>query len=77
MKDYIEITSKNNETRTVELVTTFKLEGYDSTYIIYKELDNSHSYIAKYTGENIVNLDTNLSPLELQLAEAIYEGVKS
>lgn len=76
MKDYIEITNKNNETRTVELIASFKLEGYDYNYIIYRELDKSHNYIARYKGENIVNLDTNLSALELQLAEIIYKGVK-
>lgn len=76
MKDYIEITNENNEKRKVELITIFQLEGYDYNYVIYKELDGSHNYIARYKGEDIVNLDTNLSPLELELAEIIFKGVK-
>lgn len=76
MQDLIEITDKNNEKRMVEVVTTFKLDGYDYNYIIYRELDKSHNYLARYKGDNIVNLDTNLSPLELELAEIIFKGVK-
>lgn len=76
MKDIIEITDKNNKKREVELITKFKLEGFKYNYIIYRELDKSHTYIAKYEGENIVNLNTDLSALELSLAEIIYRGVK-
>ena len=76
MQDLIEITDKNNEKRMVEVETTFKLDGYDYNYIIYRELDKSHNYLARYKGDNIVNLDTNLSPLELELAEIIFKGVK-
>ena len=39
-------------------------------------VDKSHNYLARYKGDNIVNLDTNLSPLELELAEIIFKGVK-
>ena len=75
MKDYIKIYDQNNNERTVEIVTTFKLEQYNSNYIIYKELDNSHYYIAKYNGEDIVDLDTDLSKEEISLVEKIFEGV--
>lgn len=77
MKDLIEITDKSGKTRQVELITKFQLEGYDYNYIIYKELDVSHNYVARYKGENIVNLDTNLSQLELTLANIIFKGVKA
>ena len=76
MKDLIEITDKNKQKRKVELITKFNLDGFKYNYIIYRELDKSHTYIAKYEGENIVNLNTNLSPAELSMAEIIYRGVK-
>ena len=75
MKDYIEIIDQNNNKRIVEVITTFKLEPYNSNYIIYKELDNSHNYVAKYKGEDIVNLDTNVTQEEVSLIEKIFEGV--
>lgn len=77
MKDLITITDKQGNKRQVELITKFTLEGYEYNYIIYRELDGSHNYIARYQGENIVNLDTNLSKLELELAKIIYKGVKN
>ena len=75
MKDYIEITDKDNKKRQVEIIVTFQLEGYDYNYIIYRELDKSHDYIARYKGEKIVELDTNLSEEEFKLSEIIYRGV--
>lgn len=76
MEDYIKVLDKNNIERLAEIVVIFNLEDYDFNYIIYKELDNSHTYIAKYKGKDIVNLDRNLSEEELRLANIIYEGVK-
>lgn len=76
MKDLINITDKQVNTRQVELITKFTLEGYNYNYIIYRELDGSHNYIARYQGEEIVELDTNLSKLELELAKIIYKGVR-
>lgn len=76
MKDLIEITDKSGNKRQVELITKFELDGYDYNYIIYRELDGSHNYVARYKGENVVNLDTNLSKLELELAKIIFKGVK-
>lgn len=75
MKDYIEIIDQFNNKRMVEVVTTFKLEPYNSNYIIYKELDNSKNYVAKYNDEEIADLDTNLSKEEISLIEKIFEGV--
>ena len=75
MKDYIEITDQFNNKRTVEVVTTFKLKQYNSNYIIYKELDIDSYFIAKYQGEDVVDLDTNLTQEELSLIKKIFEGV--
>ena len=76
MKDLININDKQGNTRQVELITKFTLEGYNYNYIIYRELDGWHNYIARYQGEEIVELDTNLSKLELELAKIIYKGVR-
>ncbi|MDO5393402.1 MAG: hypothetical protein Q4F33_02275 [Mycoplasmatota bacterium] len=76
MKDLITITDKFGVARQVELITKFNLNGYDYNYIIYRELDKSHNYIAKYQGEEIVSLDTNISEEELKLAEIVFQGVK-
>lgn len=76
MKDYIELTDKENKKRNVEIVTIFQLDGYNYNYIIYRELDNSHTYIAKYKGDNIVNLNTDFNEEELKLANMVFRGVK-
>lgn len=76
MKDLITITDKFGVSRQVELITKFNLNGYDYNYIIYRELDKSHNYIAKYQGEEIVSIDTNISEEELKLAEIVFQGVK-
>ncbi len=75
MKDYIEIINKDNSKTKMEVVSIFKLDDYSSDYIIYKELDNSHYYIAKYKGNNIVNLDTNLSVKEIELAKLLLNEI--
>ena len=46
--DYIYITDESNNKIKMELVTTFELKNRPFKYIIYKELDNSHYYLAKY-----------------------------
>lgn len=74
-RDYIEITNSNNESRKVEVVTIFQKEGTEDNYIIYKEQDNSHYYLAKYKGENIVNLETDMTEEEYQYANLIFKGV--
>lgn len=75
MKDYIDVINDSGNTIKMEVVTIFKLNSYDFNYIIYKEIDDSHYYIGKYKGNDIVNLDTNLSSKELELANFILEGV--
>jgi len=74
MKDYIDVYTDNGVEK-MEVVLIFNLEGYKYNYIIYRTLDNEHYYIGKYIGENIVDLDTNLSENEMLLAEKILEGV--
>lgn len=75
MRDYIDVYDENGQIKKMEVVTIFRLDGYDFNYIIYKEIDNSHYYIAKYRGEEIVDLDTNLSNKELELANLVFKEV--
>lgn len=75
MNDYIEIIDQDGKETTFEVVSTFNLEGYSCNYILYKELDNSKIYIAKYNGTSMSDLDTELSQEELELARGIFEEV--
>lgn len=75
MKDYIEIENIDGTKEKMEIVSTFKLEGYEYNYIIYKTLDNTHYYIAKYKGENKVDLNTDLSEEELKLANILLKSI--
>lgn len=75
MKDYIYVYDENNSKIKMEVVTIFNIDKYDFNYIIYKEIDNSKYYIAKYKGENIVDLNNNLSEDEMKFANSIFKGV--
>ena len=75
MKSYIDIYDSNRNILKMEVVLKFNLDGYNDNYLIYKELNEDKYYIAKYNGENIVNLNTNLSINEIKLSEKILEGV--
>ena len=77
MRDLIEIQDLKGNKRFVELVLKFDIEGYDYNYIIYRELDYSHTYVARYVGDEIVNLDTNLSDFEFSMARKFLEGVQN
>ena len=72
--DYIEITDSNNTKIKMEVVNIFKLEGYSKKYIIYKELEGSHYYLAKFQ-ENIEELDTNFSSKEYEMCQKIFNEV--
>lgn len=75
MKDYIDIYNKNGTVEKMEAVTIFKLEEYEYNYIIYRTLDKKHYYIAKYKGEEIVDLSTDLNEHEMKLANKILESI--
>lgn len=75
MKDYIDITTSDGNVVRMEVVTIFKLEGFTFKYIIYKTLDGKHFYVAKFYGEELVNLNTELSEREMKLCNGILEGV--
>lgn len=72
--DYIEITDSNNNKKKMEVVNIFELEGYPKKYIIYKELDDSHYYLAKFQ-DNIEDLDTNFTNKEYEMCQVIFNEV--
>ena len=72
--DYIYITDESNNKIKMELVTTFELKNRSFKYIIYKELDNSHYYLAKYK-DNIEELNTDFSEKEYELCNEIFKEV--
>lgn len=71
MKDYIYIYDDNNNKLKMEVVLKFNIDGYKYNYIIYK--DDKDYFVAKYVGNNIVNLDTNLSKREIKFCEKMLE----
>lgn len=73
MKDYINVLNDKNQVLTMEVVTTFKIDQFPFNYLIYKERDGSHFYIAKYSGTDVVELDTDFSKEELKLTNIIFE----
>lgn len=74
--DYIYITDENNNKLKMELVTTFELKNFEYKYIIYKELDNSHYYLAKYK-DDLEELNTNFSEKEYEMCNLIFKEVTS
>lgn len=74
--DYLYVYDDKNNRLKMEIVNIFELEGYDFKYIIYKELDNSRFYLAKYR-DNISELDTNISDAEFKLCDKIFQEVCS
>ena len=72
--DYVYIYDDHNNKRKMEVVSTFSVEEYPFKYIIYKELDDSKYYLAKYR-ENSKDLDTNLTDNEIRVCSYIFEGL--
>ncbi len=71
MKDYIYIYDDNNNKLKMEVVLKFNIDGYKYNYIIYK--DDKDYFVAKYIGDSIVDLDTNLSKREIMFCENMLE----
>ncbi len=75
MKDYITITNTDNVVIKYEVVTIFTIKDNKYTYIIYKDLDNKHVYIAKYNGRKKVPLTTTLRDSEIKVGNIILKEV--
>lgn len=73
----IDIYSKNGKKTVMELLLAFKLENYEYNYVIYRELDKSKTYVARYKGNQKLDLDTNLSKEELFLCNKLFMEVQN
>ena len=71
--DIFEIKDNNGNILKFEAVTKFNIRDSKYSYLIYRSLDKVEYYIAKYTGENIAKLDTNLTDFELKVGNEILE----
>lgn len=72
----IDIYEKDGTKKIMEIVTVFNIAEYESNYIIYRELDKTKTYIAKYKGDKLINLDTNLTEKELNICNEMFERIE-
>ena len=75
MQDIIEIYDENGTVTEMEVVTIFKLDEYSFNYMIYKKPEENDYYVAKYNGNNFVNLNTDLSNKELIFSNKVLKEV--
>ena len=73
--DYINIMKSNGQNEVMEVVTIYNMSNSEYNYIIYKSLDNKEYYTGKYIGNDIVDLNTDLSEEEKVYAEGILNGL--
>lgn len=73
----IDIYSDDGKITPMEVVLVFKIEEYKSNYIVYRELDKSKTYIAKFRGDKMLDLDTNLTDEELKLCNKFFKEVSA
>lgn len=73
--DYINIMKSNGQNEVMEVVTIYNMSNSKYNYIIYKSLDNKEYYTGKYIGNDIVDLNTDLSEEEKVYAEGILNGL--
>lgn len=76
MSSYIYVSDSNGFSEKMELVSTFELKDYPFNYVIYKDLNSKHFYLAKYK-DCINDLDTNISKNEMTLCNALFQEVMS
>ncbi len=70
MKEFIDITENNGNTKKAEVILRFRDEENDNYYIVYKY--NNEYFAAKY--DDVVGtskLDTNLNDEELKILEEL------
>lgn len=75
MNNYIEIIDDQGNESTYEIVTTFKIDGYSSNYVVYKDGSDTYFY-GKYDGSSMSFLDTNLSQEEIALCQEEFAKEK-
>ncbi len=75
MKDNIKVTNSNEERFQYEVVTIYTVKDAKYNYIIYKDEDNEHFYIAKFTGRKKVDLITALRESEIKVGNIILKEI--
>lgn len=75
MKDYIKIELNNEEKLKYEVVTIYTVKNTKYTYIIYKDSNNNHFYLAKYLGKKKVDLITTLRDSEIKVGNIILKEI--
>ena len=73
--DYIIVKKDNGEEEKMEVVSIYNMENSDYNYIIYRSLINDEYYTAKYKGNDVVDLDTDLSKEEEIYADSILRAI--
>lgn len=74
-KSLIDIYDSIGNIVTMELVLSFKVNN--TTYIVYRELDNEKMYAAKFIKNINEDFDSNLNSQELELVNKIYRGMQN
>lgn len=65
------LTTKDGQKKPVEIIASFKIDEFDSEYVIYK-VDNEF-YGAKYINkDNCSELNTNLNDKEKEIINNFY-----
>ncbi len=73
--NYVMVMDKDQNVEKMEALVNFNIDESNYNYIIYKRLDSDDCFVAKYVGDNIVDLITDLSNEELAYAQAIYDSL--
>ncbi len=73
--DLVTLITKDNKEMEVEIVMSFKIDEFNSDYVIYKDSDGY--YAAKYiVKDNTTILDTDLTEKEKNSINLIFEELK-
>ena len=72
--DVISILKENGQSEDMEVVTIFDMNNSQYHYVIYKSLQGEY-FVGKFLGEDVVDLVTDLSSMELEYAKGILGGL--
>lgn len=74
-KDLVYIEDSEGNYLGFEIVTIYSVGNSKYNYIIYRNSEEKDYYIAKYMGDEISELDTNLTEEEIKVGRVILKGV--
>lgn len=73
--DTIFIIDDDGNRKPMEAVSIYEMPNSSFHYVIYRSFDYQNYYVGKYLGEDIVDLNTELSVEEMKIADEILKGV--